>query len=325
MRPLVWTGSVLLLSGLTGCAAKQPSQQLVDARSVVSHASDGRAAKYAPDDMLKAKALLAEAEKASDGSPEEVQYAYLADRAARRASSNGSATYFLEQEQDANAKYHSLQESGRLSAQAAFEKTRRDLEEIERRMQEKDANVDELRANKQALEAQQARLQSSLSSSSDALATSEKARIAAEARAAAAIASLTALGNVREEADATVLTLSGSVLFATGEATLLPIAEDSLRRVAEAIDALPEERKVVIEGHTDSQGSDDANQKLSQARAEAVLAFLSSHGVTGGRLSAVGRGESKPVASNANAEGRANNRRVELVIQNSGPQPRASR
>jgi outer membrane protein OmpA-like peptidoglycan-associated protein len=318
MRPLMWTGSVILLSTLAGCATKQPSQQLVDARMVVSRASEGRAAQYAPDDLLKAKALLGQAEQVSDGSPEEVQYAYLADRAARRATSNGSSSYFLQQEEAANAKYHSLQESGRLSAEDELEKTRRDLAEIERRMQEKDANVDELRANKAALEAQQARLQGSLVSS-------EKARLAAEARATAAIASLTALGNVREEENTTILTLSGSVLFKTGEATLLPIAQDSLKRVAEALLALPEERTIVVEGHTDSQGQDDANQRLSQSRAQAVVTFLSGQGVASGRLSAVGRGEAEPVASNANAEGRANNRRVELVIQNAGPRPVASR
>lgn len=321
----MWTGSVVLLSTLAGCAVKQPSQQLVDARAVVSQATTGHAGRYAPDDLLKAKALLAQAEKVSDGSPEEIQYAYLADRAARLASSNGSSTYFLAQEQEANAKYHSLQESGRLRAEDALEKTRRDLDEIERRMQEKDANVDELRAAKLALEARQARLEGSLSSSSVALAESEKARIAAEARATAAIASLAALGNVREEANVTILTLSGSVLFETGQAKLLPIAQDSLTRVAEAIRELPAGRKVVIKGHTDSQGGDDANQRLSQARAESVLAFLSTHGVDGGRLSAVGRGESEPVASNANAEGRANNRRVEIVIQNSGSHAQASR
>ena len=84
-------------------------------------------------------------------------------------------------------------------------------------------------------------------------------------------------------------------------------------------------KRVVVEGHTDSQGQDDANQRLSQSRAQAVVTFLSSQGVASGRLSAVGRGESEPVASNANAEGRANNRRVELVIQNTAARPVASR
>jgi len=317
MRPLMWTGSVILLTTLAGCATKQPSQQLVDARMVVARASEGNAATYAPDDLLKAKELLGKAEEVTDGSEEEVQYAYLADRAAQRASSNGSATYFQNQEEAANARYHSLQESGRLSAQDQLEKTQRDLIDVERRLQEKDANVDELQANKRALEAQQLRLQGSLGAS-------EKGRADAEARAAAAIASLSALGNVREDENVTVLTLSGSVLFKTGEATLLPIAEDSLKTVADALIALPEERTVVVEGHTDSQGQDDANQRLSQSRAQAVVSFLSSHGVAVRRLSAVGRGESEPVASNSTAEGRANNRRVELTIQRVSAGPRAS-
>ena len=99
MRAVTWTGSVPLLAVLVGCAAAQQSTQLADARTVVTQASSGRAAKYAPDDLLEAKKLLTKAEEASDGSEAEVQYAYLADRAARVATSNGDGTYFVEQEQ----------------------------------------------------------------------------------------------------------------------------------------------------------------------------------------------------------------------------------
>lgn len=276
MRPLIWTGPLAALAALSGCAATRPSQQLVDARTLVAQASTGRAAKYAPQDLLLAKELLAKAENRDDGSSEEIHYAYLADRAARRANARGSSLYFAEQEKTAISAYNELQETGRLNAQ-------------------------------------------------ERLAESEKARGEAEARAAAAMASLKELGSLRDDPRETVLTLSGSVLFKTGEATLLPVAQDSLARVAEALRALPEERSIVVEGHTDSQGDDDANQRLSQARAEAVLAFLSSHGVAAGRLSAVGHGESKPIASNATAEGRANNRRVELIIQKGSPDRHAGR
>ena len=71
---------------------------------------------------------------------------------------------------------------------------------------------------------------------------------------------------------------------------------------------------MVVEGHTDSQGSASSNQDLSQRRAEAVRDYLVSRGIAGDRLTAQGFGPSRPIADNGTAEGRANNRRVEIVI-----------
>ena len=71
--------------------------------------------------------------------------------------------------------------------------------------------------------------------------------------------------------------------------------------------------KVRIEGHTDNVGDKTANQGLSERRAQAVIGWLVAHGINGGRLSARGYGDSKPVADNSTDEGRARNRRVELV------------
>ena len=71
---------------------------------------------------------------------------------------------------------------------------------------------------------------------------------------------------------------------------------------------------VAVEGHTDSLGSDDYNQKLSQRRANAVIAYLVQQGIDATRLKAVGHGESRPVASNETADGREQNRRVEFKI-----------
>jgi len=70
-----------------------------------------------------------------------------------------------------------------------------------------------------------------------------------------------------------------------------------------------------IAGFTDSQGSDAANQSLSRQRADAVRRVLVDAGMDGGRITAVGRGKADPVANNASAEGRARNRRVEIVVQ----------
>jgi OOP family OmpA-OmpF porin len=73
--------------------------------------------------------------------------------------------------------------------------------------------------------------------------------------------------------------------------------------------------KIVVEGHTDSIGSDAYNMKLSRQRAEAVKRYLVGHGTAASRITTEGFGKGQPVASNATAEGRAQNRRVEIHVQ----------
>jgi outer membrane protein OmpA-like peptidoglycan-associated protein len=111
-----------------------------------------------------------------------------------------------------------------------------------------------------------------------------------------------------------VLTL-GDVLFDTGQSTLKPGAYATIDRLAQALQGAPD-RKVVIEGHTDSTGSDEYNQQLSERRAMAVQSALMQRGVSGAQISAAGKGESFPVASNDNSAGRQQNRRVELIFGN---------
>jgi len=114
-----------------------------------------------------------------------------------------------------------------------------------------------------------------------------------------------------------VLTL-GDVLFDTAQATLKPGAGTVLDRVASFLNE-NQGTKVMIEGHTDSRGPDQYNQELSQRRAQAVADALAFRGIDRGRIEAVGKGESLPVASNDSAAGQQQNRRVELVFSdNSG-------
>ena len=77
-------------------------------------------------------------------------------------------------------------------------------------------------------------------------------------------------------------------------------------------------KPIVVEGYTDSVGSDATNQKLSKDRAESVRAYLVSKGVPSEKITSVGKGEANPVASNDTPEGRANNRRVEIVVAGGG-------
>lgn len=109
-----------------------------------------------------------------------------------------------------------------------------------------------------------------------------------------------------------VLTL-GDVLFDTGASTLKPGAMTTIDRLAQFMQDYPE-RSVRIEGHTDSVGSDETNQRLSEQRAQAVQGALLARNIEANRISTVGYGEGRPIASNDTQSGRQQNRRVEVVV-----------
>jgi outer membrane protein OmpA-like peptidoglycan-associated protein len=113
----------------------------------------------------------------------------------------------------------------------------------------------------------------------------------------------------------------GDVLFATGGAALKAEAAADLSNLGAVLAEHPG-RTVVIEGHTDSLGTQGFNDGLSQRRADAVMAYLVAHGLDSRRIRALGKGESEPVAANHSTAGRLSNRRVEVIIQN---QPTALR
>jgi len=109
-----------------------------------------------------------------------------------------------------------------------------------------------------------------------------------------------------------VLTL-GDTLFATGKSEIKSGATANLDRLTTFMNEYPK-RTAAIEGYTDSMGSDEMNQSLSERRADAVKRYLIDQGVGSARLTSTGRGESSPVADNESAAGRQQNRRVEVVI-----------
>jgi outer membrane protein OmpA-like peptidoglycan-associated protein len=113
-----------------------------------------------------------------------------------------------------------------------------------------------------------------------------------------------------------VVTL-GDILFDVGQATLNPGGELQVARLAEVLHQMPE-RNLLIEGHTDSAGSDAYNDDLSQRRADAVEDLLIIQGIEPTRVVTRGYGERLPVATNDTAAGRQQNRRVEVVILNPG-------
>ena len=147
----------------------------------------------------------------------------------------------------------------------------------------------------------------------EALAAEKAARVEAERKAAAAMASLNEIAKVKEESRGVVITLSGSVLFATGKSDLLQIAKDKLNQVATALNDQGF-KSIEVLGYTDSVGSASDNDALSLRRAQAVRDYLVTRNVPSEKATARGLGASNPVASNSTPDGRAENRRVEIVV-----------
>ena len=146
----------------------------------------------------------------------------------------------------------------------------------------------------------------------DAQAEMERAHLRTEA----ALNQLTSLrGALARDERGLVISLASNLLFGPNSAQLRPAAQRRLNEIAQTLVG-PAAGEILIEGHTDASGSPRLNAGLAQQRAEAVADYLVKKGVPRGRLSAQARGPGEPVASNASAEGRATNRRVEIVVRN---------
>lgn len=289
--PKIW--AVASVVSLMGCAPAQPPQDLVSARSAYERASEGPALQLNPKDLDAAKKQLDIAEESfEDKGDTQVtrDAAYLALRKTQLAESVARARGWEASEERVVDEMHA-NETKTVALTAA---------ELGRTKQE-------LASQGDAYDAQSATLQDETTR-----------RIAAEKRAAQAAADLAKFASVKQEARGMVITLSGSVLFASGKWELLPAAQVRLNAVADAIIKEDPTSKIVVEGHTDSQGTPEYNQNLSQRRAESVRSHLETRGIAGDRISATGFGLSQPIADNKSPEGRANNRRVEIVVAPKG-------
>lgn len=139
----------------------------------------------------------------------------------------------------------------------------------------------------------------------------EAARRAQQEREAAALA---AIGAVRQTENEIAVTLKNDILFDYGKSTLSSQAKETLDKAVELLNKLPN-RTLVVEGHTDSSGSDEFNMALSEKRAKAVYDYMNAQGLNIKSVSYKGYGETRPVADNSTKEGRIANRRVEFRIK----------
>jgi len=178
------------------------------------------------------------------------------------------------------------------------------------------ARIDQTRSKLESMEKQSGQAQvAELNQTKSQLQAEEDRRKAAEAAAQKSADELARLATVKQEDRGMVITLSGSVLFASDKSELLPAAQQRLSEVAKALNEGNPNAQIVVEGHTDAKGSESYNLDLSARRAEAVRSYLVSQGVDTSRVRSQGLGFARPIADNKSAEGRANNRRVEIVVQ----------
>jgi outer membrane protein OmpA-like peptidoglycan-associated protein len=119
--------------------------------------------------------------------------------------------------------------------------------------------------------------------------------------------------NVERQGDKLVVRFNSAILFDPGKHDLKPQSQTDLVEFGNVLRTYPD-TDLVIDGHTDSTGKKNSNQKLSEARAEAVVEFLETQGIVRARLTAHGWADDRPVADNATEDGRAQNRRVEVNI-----------
>jgi outer membrane protein OmpA-like peptidoglycan-associated protein len=275
-----------------GCASTPTPPELSDARSAYFKAEQGMAPHLRPDQLHEAKVALDRAERSYADDPDAQKTRDLAYVAERRAE---------------------IAEVQARDAKAAQDKAQAD-QDLQRFTQ---SQLSQTRQQLNVTGKELAGAEQRLAGTQEQLATERQARTDADKRAKDALDKLVAASAaaIKEEPRGTVITIPSGVLFTSGKSMLLPGAQAKLMAVAEALRD-QEDRKIIVEGHTDSTGSDATNQELSMARAQSVRDLLTSHGVPADRITAQGFGSSRPVADNKSPEGRANNRRVEIIVQN---------
>ena len=277
---------------------------------------------YAPLALGEAERALRQAETATGNDTYRIHLIYMADRRIQiaRAVAQGEQ---LEQEA-----LRLDQERNQMLVKASkLEAERARLEAERARMMSEAQAEDARRAREEALEAQQ-REAESMRNAQQAQEEAQQARaLAASSATEAELAKReTELAleqantlrrqlehlQLRQTESGVVVTL-GDVLFETGETQLRPEAMESLVEVVDLLQSEPD-KDIRIEGHTDSTGNAEANLKISQQRADSVLQALVSLGVEAARITAAGMGQDFPIASNDSEDGRAQNRRVDVIL-----------
>ena len=296
-------------------AARQAVQFAEDARVLavrhqqeeqIAQERQAAAAKAKAEAEAKAAAEAAEAKRRADADAQrqselatarEARMKAEAELAAAKAKMDADA-------QAAKAKAYADAQAAKAKAEAdVLTKAKADAEALAARTKaEADAREAQANAEAETLKAKEQAAQEE----------AERARQAAEALRAQLLEQFNRILDTRDTPRGLVVNMA-DVLFDTARFDLRPIAREKLARFSGIVLAHPG-LNLAIEGHTDSTGSDELNQKLSEQRAESVRKYLIEQGLPGSSLTATGFGKTMPIADNSTAAGRQQNRRVEIII-----------
>jgi outer membrane protein OmpA-like peptidoglycan-associated protein len=338
-RGIYSSSNTKIQNAIFGIDRKTP-RELFEARNAVRIAQNANAAKYAPAPFAKAQQQLQGAEDLYHSKRDKKSVIDAARNAVQTAEtarviSVKQAADEAAQAAAAAAKQAAEERAAQARAEAEAEAQRRQQAELARQQAEQaQAEAERLKqqaqqeaeaAAKAQAEAEKARQeaqaeqQAALEQKQAAEAEAERARQAAakaEAEKAQLRAQLQAqLNSILQTTDTArgLIVNMSDVLFDFGSYTLKPGAREKLAKISGILLAHPG-LTLQIEGHTDSVGSDEFNQQLSEQRAGSVRDFLAQQGVSASAMTARGFGKTQPVATNDTPEGRQRNRRVEIVV-----------
>jgi outer membrane protein OmpA-like peptidoglycan-associated protein len=300
---------------------------VLGARRAVEVARRAGAEQHAAAELREAEAKLSVLESTWPRQKKEERYAPIARDAIRLAEQARTLAVERGEQARLDAERRAADRaiaSAQGDAERAREQAARSESELalaRQRVEQAKDEAERAKANEELARLQAARAQVE---SSEAKQEAERARQERDAAMQRLYVSLSEILETRREARGLIVSLS-DVLFDFNKATLTPGAREKLSKIAGVLIAYPGAYSLEIEGHTDAVGTEDYNMKLSRERAEAVRDYIAQAGVKQERITATrGLGKSQPVASNDTAAGRQMNRRVEIVINDTGAQPGGS-
>jgi outer membrane protein OmpA-like peptidoglycan-associated protein len=292
MRIQTWSLlAVLAGMSLTACGGDiPPPKALVDARADYAKAKGGIALQVDPTDVHEADLALQRAESAWNSSQDPkdehaIDLAIIAQRKAQIAMAEAAASKAQQEAQQAKNDLEATYASQLAATRGQLDKTQQNLHDTQNQLQLTAAQAAEQKK-------QLADLEAKLKDARDTI-----AKIAA----------------VKDDDRGMVITLQGEVLFKTGKWDLKPAAMAKLDQIADALRG--KEQPMVVFGYTDNVGAIDMNMDLSQKRAQSVRDYLVTKGIPSDLITAQGKGPAEAVAGNDSVEGRAQNRRVEIVVK----------
>jgi outer membrane protein OmpA-like peptidoglycan-associated protein len=279
----------ITVCGIVACGGERvPPKALVDARADYYRMRDGVAGRLDPTDVHEADVALQRAERAWQHAPDEpttVDLAIIADRMALTAQAVAATIKAQQDVQAAQAQLEAWKTQQLQYAQGNLSATQQALGATQMQLEQQQATA----------QAQQQQLQALETKLKDARDTIAK------------------IATVKDDERGMVITLPSEVLFKTGKFDLKPAAMAKRDQIADSLKS--KEQPIVVYGFTDNVGAHDMNMGLSQNRAQTVRDYLVSKGIPQDLVTAQGKGPDDPIADNTSIEGRAQNRRVEIVVQ----------